>query len=222
MENGKFFNLNLKCFNRANSDNIAYLKEKPFTYTKSINQNMKDIYLEGYWQNERYFNDIKLLIKKEFTLKHQISHESLNLKKMMEDCNSVSIHVRKGDYVGNPFFKECSANYYKNAINYILNKVDTPHFFIFSDSIESLRNYNFPGKVTFVNNHSLRRDYEDLLLMSRCKHNIIANSTFSWWAAWLNDNKDKIVISPLNWYSKKRNNKLIKKYGLIPKAWITV
>lgn len=171
-------------------------------------------YLEGYWQSEDYFSDISDLIKKEFTFKNKPRRAIAE--------NSVSLHLRRGDYVTNPKVSHqyfvCDNNYYETAARIISKKLKDPKFYIFAEYLEDFiwakNNLNLGKKV--VNIHY--KDYEDLQLMSMCKHNIIANSSFSWWGAWLNNNPGKIVIAPKRWF--KDSSKNID--NLIPSAWLKI
>jgi len=185
-----------------------------------------NVYLSGYWQNEKYFKDIEDIIRKEFTLKKPIRNKYIDL---INHTNSVSLHIRRGDYVINPEYRKtlgaCPLSYYHKAIRNILNFVTHPHFFIFSDDIKwAKNNLKFKHPVTFVSNKeqyllkNTNTDYEDLILMSKCKHNIIANSSFSWWGAWLNSNPDKIVIAPKKWF----NDLSLTNKDLIPELWMKI
>ena len=198
------------------ANNSIYIEEKKASFN-NILQNVKDnTYLYGNWQTEKYFKDIQGTIRKELSLKEEPSN---NYKKNLESIkqkrkSSVSIHIRRGDYTL-PEIEDrigiCSLDYYVRSIKKINDIIPNPHFFIFTDDVEWVKNnlkLNYPA--TFVSsqentNHS-NKDYEELLLMSKCSHNIIANSTFSWWGAWLNINPDKIVIAPKKWYKKPMKN----------------
>ncbi len=184
----------------------------------NIFNSSEDIYLDGYWQSEKYFKNIKDEIIKSFTPIHDISEKAKQYIKEIENSNSVSLHVRRGDYVDNTMFKGSGLTitempYYKDAIEFINSKVENPKFFIFSDDIAWCKeNFEFLEDKTFIDD--TKSAIDDMVLMSRCEHNIIANSTFSWWGAWLNRNKNKIVIAPKVWY--KTNHEL----HLAPKEWI--
>jgi len=134
--------------------------------------------------------------------------------------NSISIHIRRADYLDKNTNEKhgcCSMDYYRQAINYMSKMVEKPTFFIFSDDIEfSKHALKSPFQVRFVDHNGPEKNYEDLILMSNCSHNIIANSTFSWWAAWLNRNPDKIVIAPSRWFTDSRLNS----NNIIPDKWL--
>jgi hypothetical protein len=163
-------------------------------------------YLSGLWQTEKYFKDCEEIIRTEFTFKQPLNKKNSELSETIRRKNSVSIHIRRGDYIYNSeeykIHGLCSIDYYKKAVECIANKAGELTLFIFSDDIEWVKNnlkFDFP--IIFVDNN-VDDIHEDLRLMSLCKHNIIANSTFSWWGAWLNNNKEKIVIAPKKWFNE--------------------
>jgi hypothetical protein len=163
-----------------------------------------NLYLEGYWKNEKYFNSIKETIYKEITLRRPLSNASQIIKDCInEEICAVSLHVRRGDYVQDhgtsKYHGICSQEYYRDALAYLSMRVTISCLYIFSDEIDWVKNnmfFDFP--VKYVSQEGIP-DYEELHLMSTCKHHIIANSSFSWWGAWLNRNEDKIVIAPKKW-----------------------
>lgn len=179
----------------------------------------KDYYCyDGYFQNEKYFADIREDILKSFSLKHQIGEKNQAILDVIKSTNSVSLHVRRGDYVtlesANKFHGTCSLEYYQNAIKYIEKHVKNPHFFLFSDDMEwVIKNLKMDHPCTIID-FNQDRDYLDLNLMKNCKHNIVANSSFSWWGAWLNENPEKIIVAPKKWIQHKQ------KCEIIPKNWI--
>ncbi len=202
----------------------THIKEKnPFHFDPEILNLPDGVYLEGYWQSEKYFSDIESIVRKELTVKTPLSGKDKELAKQMDSCDSVSIHIRRGDYVTNPHTSmvhgTSDLDYYNRCIRSIAESVKNPHFFVFSDDPEWVRdNLNPPYPTTFVDHNGADRNHEDLRLMSQCKHNIIANSTFSWWGAWLNSNPEKVVLAPKLWFrSDKYNNK-----DLIPDRWIKI
>ncbi len=171
----------------------------PYTYNDSYLQIPDNRYLQGYWSHSEYFEHIRDILMKEFTPKKPLDEKNQKIVEQMRKSNSISLHVRRGDYITNktgPTF--VGIEYYKKTIKDMNNKVKNPYYFVFSDDItwckESLS--SILPDVTFIDHNTARNSYKDLILMSNCKHNITANSTFSWWAAWLNPNKNKIIISP--------------------------
>jgi hypothetical protein len=173
--------------------------------------------LTGYWQSEKYFKDIEEIIKKDFTLNSQ--HEfkdkqKLELIKKIKSCNSISLHIRRGDYVNLKF--NTNLEYYKNSIKFMQKNINSPVFFIFSDDINWVKkNLKIEQEHFYIQGN---KNYEDITLMSLCKHNITANSTFSWWGAWLNNNKNKTVTTPKIWFLKTEYNTK----DLIPNSWIKI
>jgi hypothetical protein len=189
-------------------------------YNPNIINKTGSLYLIGYWQTEKYFSHIRNVLLKEFTIKYPQDSKNKQLSEIIQACNSVSVHVRRGDYISNSdYFKfhgVCSIDYYINAVNYIAGLINNPHFFIFSDDpLWTKSKINIPYPTHFID-HNANQDYEDLRLMSQCKHNIIANSSFSWWGAWLNQNPEKVVCAPKQWY----NDKNINTTDLIPLDWV--
>lgn len=199
-----------------------FIIEPGFTFCPEILNVKNSCYLSGVWQSEKYFQAIKNVIQEEITLKNELSPATKNWIKKASESNSVSIHLRRGDYVNNPqihqFHGVCPPEYYEAAINLISGKIDNPVFFVFSNDIEWVKNnlkINYP--VFFVSDKRIP-DYEELIIMSNCKHNIIANSTFSWWGAWLNANPDKIVIAPLKWFTGSDTDTR----DLTPETWVRI
>jgi hypothetical protein len=141
------------------------------------------------------------VIVAEFNLKNELSMAGRDALHEIESSNSISMHFRRGDVIANPKYRNwydgvVTDRYYRSAIDYFAVNVDDPHFFIFSNEIEWVKkNFNIPGKITYVDHNKPETGYEDLYLMSRCKHNMTTGcSSFSWWAAYLNQNPDKIII----------------------------
>ena len=220
----KYINENLlqKIFRKLkrNSKPLAktYYKESHFYFDENVFKIKDDCYFEGYWQSEKYFLKYREDLLREFTLKNELHHESKNYHNKIAQSETVSLHIRRGDYVTNlhinNFHGTCSLDYYKNAVKVIEKKVSQPHFFIFSDDLEwAKKNLDFIKNITFVELGDDVPDHDEMMLMSFCKHNIIANSSFSWWGAWLNQNTEKIVIAPKKWSAAENDDR-------IPKEWI--
>jgi hypothetical protein len=196
-----------------------YIKEKKFQFDADILNLPDGVYLEGYWQSEKYFSDISLIIHKEFSVKSPQIGKDKGLAEQIGSCNSVSLHIRRGSYlqpIYNSVIRICPPEYYFHGVDYLAQKVRNPHFFVFSDDPEWVSKnliLNYP--MTFVNHNTAERDYEDFRLMAQCKHHLIANSTFSWWAAWLCSNPDKIVVTPKKWFTDPN----LKTTDLIPASW---
>jgi len=178
-------------------------------------------YLVGWWQNEGYFSDIRDILYDEFKPKKTSAYTNALLKQM-DGEEAISIHVRRGDYVSNKHANKehglAPKDYYESAIKLLGGKVKNPRFYVFSDDLEWCRkNLNLGKDAVFVDGNGADRAYEDIYLMQHCRHNIVANSSFSWWGAWLNDNPDKIVIAPLQWFQNKQTN---QETEIVPDSWM--
>lgn len=206
-------------------------KESAFVFYKKYLKPKDGAYLIGFWQSEKYFKDIKDIIRKEFTLKDRIENREDSdlakqyLNKILSSKNSISVNIRRGDYANNIKIRNhhglLTIEYFMNAIKYITDEKkllkEETYIFVFSDDIEwceknlnSLKNF---GKLVFVPKEITAAD--TLCLISKCQYNIIANSSFSWWGAWLNTHKDKIVIAPKKWMRAKMDTK-----DICPEGWI--
>jgi len=178
----------------------------------------RDVMLKGFWQNEKYFINIRDVLLKEFTLKDGFEIKNQNLINNINNTNSVSLHIRRTDSLIKTYFGVMPINFYEEAINVIADKHDNLNLFVFSDDIKWCKeNIKFNYPTTFVSDNEGLEDYQELVAMSQCRHNIIANSTFSWWSAWLNSNPNKIVIAPKIWFADGRSNR-----GLIPDTWLEI
>lgn len=185
------------------------IKEKNRLFNENLLVVPKKSYLKGYFQTERYFQNIRSILEKEFTLLEPISYSSNQYKNEIEaHANSCSLHVRRGDYISNKKANKvhgtCDLNYYKRAIEFIESQYKNIHFFIFSDDLNWVKNNLKLKNGTYIDHDVI--PHEDLYLMSLCRFNITANSSFSWWGAWLNKHKNKMVISPKKWYVSKETN----------------
>jgi hypothetical protein len=179
------------------------------------------VYFEGFWQTEKYFLNFFEIIKREFCYTGNLNEYAQSIKHKLETENSVSVHIRRGDYYSSPEARSVHGldlrDYYRNAANKINEKYPNAKYYLFSDDVTYLKNeFDFPYEFTIVENNNALSPIEDLVLMSSCKHNIIANSSFSWWAAWLNSNTDKMVVAPEKWF----NEPSINFSDIIPQNWI--
>jgi Glycosyl transferase family 11 len=166
-----------------------------------------DTYLFGYWQDLRYFSEIEDDLKKELTFRYAPEGRNKELLDQIRSSASVSLHIRRGDYLTDSYtvnnVDSCNADYYRRAVEEIARAVDRPVFFIFSDDLAWVReNFSIPFQTVFVDNNPQENAVEDLRLMSNCRFHITANSSFSWWAAWLSGYPDKKVAVPKTWRSK--------------------
>lgn len=208
------------------------LRLNDFTYHPTL-AHSKAHYLEGFWNNEKYFKDIADTIKHDFSLKNKLGPDAEKIStelikaKVGATKKTVSIHVRRGDFISNPYASEqhnvLTMDYYPKALTYLTSKIpkESLMIYIFSDDISWVKeNLILAGYDTEYVSYKVAHihDYEELYLMSLCDHNIIANSSFSWWGAWLNRNPEKIVIAPEKWIK----NPYIDTKDVCPPQWIRI
>ena len=195
--------------------NKKYIKEKDDIFKPDILQ-LQDGYLNGYWQSEKYFSDIEKIIRSRIHFSGINTKEIQSKIERMKGEESVSIHIRFGDYLYNKniYGNICTRDYYSKAISYIMKNTSNPIFYFFSDEVQKI---DLPTKLInyhlVTDNHG-KDSYKDMYMMSQCKHHIIANSTFSWWGAWLSETEDKIVITPSKW------NQLCKAKEICANNWL--
>lgn len=197
-----------------------FVAEPHFHYWPGIRDVSLPCYLMGYWQSERYFADVAQTIRTDFTFRQPMTGCNLELAEEIGAVNAVGLHVRRGDYASNSktlaTHGVCPLAYYEAAIRYIAESVDAPHFFVFSDDMDWVRaNLNIDQPCRYVDHNHGTESFNDMHLMSLCRHHIIANSSFSWWGAWLNPHEDKIVVGPQRWFSNNNNVK-----DLFPRGWV--
>jgi hypothetical protein len=196
-----------------------YVREPHFEVSKSILQQPKNntIY-EGWWQSERYFSDISEEVRNIFTFVNPILKTSESLFTTIKNTNSICLNVRRTDFLKVDDLNTTTKDYFLNAAKQMANLVDNPHFFIFSDDVEwCAENLNLAHPTTLVDHsHKGEKFGNYLQLMKACQHFIIPNSSFAWWAVWLNENKDKNVIAPKNWF----NSSQYDTSDLVPDNWI--
>lgn len=203
---------------------FLYVKEQGTAFMEKISTLPDNVYLSGYWQSEKYFAEIADVIKKDFSFVNPPSEINQRLLETIRGSNSVSLHIRRGDYVSSPKTREIhgvlEAEYYRYSLNFLEKKVKDPQVFIFSDDIAwAKKNLTIDLPLHFIEHNCMDKNHEDLRLMSSCRHHIIANSSFSWWGAWLSKNPNKMVIAPKKWFSDQEMKKR-KKIDIIPETWI--
>jgi Glycosyl transferase family 11. len=197
----------------------THIIEKQYAFDPQILMVSGNIYLEGYWQSCKYFEDIETIIRADFTFKDEMDDFNCTAASSIQSCESVAVHIRRGDYVTLPsassYHGHCPLQYYEKSIEYIQQHVRNPLFFVFSDDISWVRDNLAVDAPTHYIDHKGQTAHSDMRLMSLCRHHIIANSSFSWWGAWLAVNPEKIVIAPGQWFSHSDNDTR----DLIPEGW---
>ncbi len=168
---------------------------------------IKDAYIDGFWQSEKFFKKHKKSVLKDFKMKKELNLENLDFYEEILNSESVCVTIRRGDYLSNPENKKayyiCDEDYFQKSVKLMQESVKDAKWFVFSDDIEwAEKAMSFPGKTRFES--GLNSISEKLFLMSQCKHFILSNSSFSWWAQELNESKEKIVIAPRYWYTDHR------------------
>ena len=191
-----------------------------------------EVYLSGYWQSEKYFSTVVPMIRNQFSPKTPLDGVNIALQEKLKSQNSVAVHVRRGDYATtasyNSFFGTLPMKYYEDAIRLMNQKVGDPVFYFFSDDPAWCKATFSTMRAQYIDHNQGEDAYKDLLLMSACSHAIIANSTFSWWGAWLNGNSGKVVIAPKHWFTTNYltrkepvyASRLYNTKDLIPESWI--
>lgn len=190
------------------------MEEKNFFYDENL-FNKKNGYFQGYWQSYKYFEKIKKKLLKDFKFEVELNEKNKKILKKIKNFNSCSIHVRRGDYLNHPSFGGiCEKEYYLKSIKKIKEIYPSIQFFIFSNDIKWCKENLKLNEAHYIDWNIGKESYLDMYLMSQCKNNIIANSSFSWWGAWLNNNTDKCVIAPKKWVNKRID------YSLVPQDWL--
>jgi hypothetical protein len=202
--------------------NKHWVNEPSLSYWKGIYDVSTPAYLHGYWQSEKYFEDFEETIRNDFTFNTQFNDLDIATLNKINMQPSASVHIRRGDYSlakNIKIYSTLEMDYYRTAIRQIRLKIPNVKFFFFSDDpywVEKKFNEEF-GPIELVNHNFGINSANDMRLMSNCNHHIIANSSFSWWGAWLNPNPAKIVIAPKKWFLKEADN-----IDLIPKSWMRI
>jgi hypothetical protein len=195
-------------------------RERHFHFDSSVLRLRDGAYLEGYWQSPKYFEDIDHIIRDDFSFVTPMPAHVLELEKRIADSDSTCVHVRRTDFVGTLRHDTVGMDYFANAFRVIQGKVRRPEVFIFSDDIDWCKaNLKFDCRVNYVGQEFAGVKCACYLwLMSHCRHFIIPNSTFGWWAAWMNVGPDKTVVAPKRWFTDED----INTSDLIPRTWIRV
>lgn len=198
-------------------EEYVYVLETREVYTeKFLVDKYSNAYFDGYFQSPKYFEKYRNDLLKQITPNYPPESQYIDALKMVQNCNSVAVHVRRGDFKKsyNKFHYLLEKDYYVKAIDYIRNNVENPIFFFFSDDINWVKtNFGESEDFRFLNIKTTNGDIDDLMLMKNCNHIICANSTFSWWAAWLNESENAIRVVPTRQYGMD---------GMIPSDWIKI
>jgi hypothetical protein len=199
-----------------------FVVEPGFEYWPGSSSVAKECYLVGYWQSEKYFRNVESAIRRDFSFKVPLTGLNAEWATRIASSTAVSLHVRRGDYVADPkalaVHGLCSLEYYHSAVERFIGELPSSEFFIFSDDIAWVREHlSITRPCHYIDNNKGADSYNDMHLMSLCRHHIIANSSFSWWGAWLNPRTDKKVIAPRRWFANGR-----PVHDLIPAGWVTL
>ncbi|NTF08048.1 alpha-1,2-fucosyltransferase [Agrobacterium rubi] len=207
-----------------NRNRIPQVIEKKPGFDRDILDIRGPVHLSGYWQSEKYFDAYADMIRKDFSLREPFSAQRQKTLDLMQEAEfPISVHVRRGDYVTNPtanaIHGTCEPEWYADAMQKMAARFGSPSFVVFSDDPDWARQNLKPvGPMVFVEPQTDGRDGEDIHLMAACHSHIIANSTFSWWGAWLNPRADKHVVAPAQWFrSEVHNNR-----DLVPDEWARI
>ncbi len=204
---------------------IKSVRGENFEYKPEIiEQSTPNMYLAGLFQSEKYFAHRRKMILDLYKFPDFDEKINREVARYIQQDNSIAIHIRRGEFANDPKFRKLIGtpplDFYYNAVDYIVKRVKTPVFYIFSDDPGWVfKNFSLPYPYKIVNWNTGGKHWRDMQLMSLCKHNIISNSTFSWWGAWLNQNPDKIVIAPKRWFWGEWDKRFNTK-DLIPETWI--
>lgn len=219
-----FLNKNIvtrKIANKLGCKILSNYYEQTFSFDENIGKEVNSCLYVGYWQSYKYFNSHIDLIKKSFIFpENSLNIYNLSILKTIRQCASCSIHIRRTDYLSKNalnYHGTCSLDYYQKAIKLICTRIKNVQFFIFSDDyIWAKENIKVvvQNSILIEGNHN--NSWVDMFLMTQCSHNIIANSSFSWWSAWLNENPNKIIVAPQDWFVEKTLNTS----DLLPKEWV--
>lgn len=201
------------------SGNLVQEKEEDFRFNPAI-LTSDNQYLIGWWQSEKYFSSIEQEVRQQFVFRPTLSpRNEAMLQTILAEPISISLHVRRGDYLKRHHTDKglvCSPQYYERAVQYFKERYAHPHFFIFSDDPEWVEANMHIANATYISGNTGDEAYVDMQLMAACRHHIIANSSFSWWGAWLGTAEDKIVLAPSTWFKGK------SRPDIWPDKWIKI
>ena len=205
---------------RNRNTRLPVFEEAHFHYDAEVLRMEPPVLLKGYFQSERYFASISQQIAKDFKIQTQPSAKALNILRRIGETDAICVHFRRGDYIQKPKINAIhgtsSMEYYTSALEWVLRGLAHPHLFVFSDEPDWVRDHFKPHiPMTLVDMHSAEEAHEDMRLMAACQHFVIANSTFSWWAAWLGTHNGKRVAAPKRWFQSSEHDTR----DLLPESW---
>jgi hypothetical protein len=200
---------------------IPAFREASYRYDARIEHALPPVFLDGYFQSEKYFSTLRQQIATEFMLRDRPAPAAASILDKIASCDAICVHIRRGDYVSSPaanaYHGTCSLDYYYAGLAQVSKGLLRPHCFVFSDDPAWVReNFRPECPMTLVDIHRIDEAHEDLRLMAACQHYVIANSSLSWWGAWLGAREGKLVVAPLRWFQQND----IDTNDLIPPAWI--
>lgn len=225
-ENNRYYSKTIfsKILRKVGVKSSTVIREKSLLFDDTFLNIEDDDYIEGYFQSEKYFKNIRDILLEQFSIKQNLSNYTTEIeKKIIKTKNSCSIHIRRGDFVNTTNINihgNCDLVYYKKAISSLEDRIGKLKFFIFSDDIEWCKQNLEINNTVYIDSKEKRIPHEDIYLMSLCGHNIIANSSFSWWGAWLNKNEDKIVIPPKRWFADEKLDK--ESMDIVCEKWLKI
>jgi hypothetical protein len=197
---------------------LAVFTERTFDFDPELALLGGQTYLVGYWQSYRYFDDVRNIVCREIVLPHPPNAANAGWMARITQTNSICVHVRRGDYLMAAHFEQhgiCSENYYRRAMRLMEQHLSDPYFFVFSDDLDWCRAHFAAPNTAFVDANPVDAAHDELRLMASCRHHIIANSSLSWWGAWLGRQENQIVVGPDPWFSVQK-----KTPDLYPPGWL--
>jgi hypothetical protein len=196
------------------------VNEPHYNYSEAATRSPDGVYLKGYWQSPKYFAAIEPVLRREFTFKEEMTPKAQELHPEIRRANSVCLSVRRGDYLNHDLLPCYGVDYFQRADEVLRQKLSDYSYYVFSDDIEWCKaNLKFEVPTTFVSEEYSGRKYQDKLrLMSACRHFVIPNSSYVWWAVWFNTDADKMVIAPKAWFTDPS----VDTSDLIPETWIRI
>jgi Glycosyl transferase family 11 len=203
------------------------IREKHFHFADELREATRNTYVFGHWQSEKYFASCTDVIRKDFSFVSSLQGLNKGLvEQISQSLNPVSLHIRRTDYLNSTLMHTCDLSYYRQAIEIMSKNMDDLSFFVFSDDIGWVdSNLKLEYPAMYINHNTGLNACQDMRLMSLCRHHIIANSTFSWWGAWLSSNPNKIVVAPKQWFKKDAkwyDGESPDAKDLIPERWIKI